>query len=102
MMKKGFTIIELAVVIGIIGILLGIVTTAAAGAVRQGRIRKAESLCTVVQAGSRRIMRRRTAGPGRSATASRATRSGRVRTTRATTTTPTRTSTSSTAARSAT
>lgn len=51
MMKKGFTIIELAVVIGIIGILLGIVTTAAAGAVRQGRIRKAESLCTVVQSG---------------------------------------------------
>lgn len=50
-MKRAFTIIELAVVISIIGILLGIVTTAAAGAVRQGRVRKAESLCNMVQAG---------------------------------------------------
>ena len=51
MMKKGFTILELAVVISIIGVLLGIVTTAASGAVKQGRKRKAEALCTVVQSG---------------------------------------------------
>lgn len=51
MKRSGFTILELAVVMAVIAILLGIVTTAAAGAIRQGRIRKAESLCTLVQAG---------------------------------------------------
>lgn len=50
-MKKGFTIIELAVVIAILGILLGIVSTAAASSIRQARIRKAESLCICVQQG---------------------------------------------------
>lgn len=49
--RRGFTILELAVVMSVIAILLGIVTTAASGAIRQGRVRKAESLCTVVQAG---------------------------------------------------
>lgn len=51
MMKKGFTIIELIVVIGIIGILLGIVTTAAAGSIKQARARKAEACCILVQQG---------------------------------------------------
>ena len=36
-MKRAFTIIELLVVIFILGILMGIVTTAMAGAYRQSR-----------------------------------------------------------------
>lgn len=50
-MKKGFTIIELITVIGIIGILMGIVTTAASTSVRMSRARKADALCSLVQTG---------------------------------------------------
>ena len=49
-MRRGFTIIELVMVIAILGILLGIVTTAAAGAIRQAREKKADACCAVVQA----------------------------------------------------
>ena len=49
MMKKGFTIIELLVVLAIIGILLGIVTTAAASSIKQARARKADACCTIVK-----------------------------------------------------
>ena len=50
-MKKGFTIVELLMVIGIIGVLTGIVTTAASGAVKNSRSQKAKALCALVQAG---------------------------------------------------
>ena len=49
-MRRGFTIIELVMVIAILGVLLGIVSTAAAGAIRQARSKKAEACCKVVQA----------------------------------------------------
>ena len=49
-MRRGFTIIELVMVVAILGILLGIVTTAASGAIKQARIRKADACCKVVQA----------------------------------------------------
>lgn len=50
-MKKGFTIVELLMVVGIIGVLLGIVTTAASSSVKMARKRRAEALCKLVQAG---------------------------------------------------
>lgn len=50
-MKKGFTIVELLMVIGVIAILMGIVTTAASESLRAARIRRAEALCSLVQAG---------------------------------------------------
>ena len=49
--RMGFTIIELVMVVAILGILLGIVTTAAASAIRQARAKKAEACCKIVQAG---------------------------------------------------
>lgn len=50
-MRRGFTIIELVMVIAILGILLGIVTTAAASSIKQARVRKADACCKIVQAG---------------------------------------------------
>jgi len=50
-MKKGFTIVELLMVVGILGILMTIVTTAAAGAVKQARGRRGDALVSMVQAG---------------------------------------------------
>ena len=51
MMKKGFTIVELMMVIAIIAILMGIVTTAASESIKASRDRKADVLCTLVQTG---------------------------------------------------
>lgn len=50
-MKKGFTIVELLMVLGIIAVLMGIVTTAASESIKGARSRKADALCNVVQAG---------------------------------------------------
>ena len=50
-MKRGFTIIELVMVIAILGILLGIVTTAAASSIKQARKQTADACCKMVQAG---------------------------------------------------
>jgi len=49
--RSGFTIVELMMVIGIIGILMTIVTTAASSSMKMSRQRKAEALCAVVQSG---------------------------------------------------
>ena len=51
MTRRGFTIVELLAVIAVIGILLGIVTTAAASSIKQARARKAEACCVLVQQG---------------------------------------------------
>lgn len=49
--KKGFTIVELLMVVGIIAVLLGIVTTVASSSIKSSRRQKAEALCAMVQAG---------------------------------------------------
>jgi prepilin-type N-terminal cleavage/methylation domain-containing protein len=50
-MKKGFTIVEMMMVLGIIGILLGIVATAASSSIKQARIHKANTCCAVFEQG---------------------------------------------------
>jgi prepilin-type N-terminal cleavage/methylation domain-containing protein len=51
MMKKGFTIVELLMVIGIIAVLAGLVTTAASESMKASRKRRADALCSLVQSG---------------------------------------------------
>ena len=50
-MKRGFTIVEMLMVIGILAILTGIVTTAASQSIKASRARQADALCASVQAG---------------------------------------------------
>lgn len=50
-MKRGFTIVELMMVIGIIAVLMGVITTAASSSIKSSRARKADVLCQLVQAG---------------------------------------------------
>lgn len=50
-MRRGFTIVELLIVLGVIVVLMGIVTTAASESIKAGRSRRADALCTLVQSG---------------------------------------------------
>jgi len=63
-LKKGFTIVELLMVIGIIIVLMGVVTTAAAQSIRASRTRRADALCSLVQAGMNAYYARYDEWPG--------------------------------------
>ena len=63
-MKRGFTIVELMMVAGVIVVLMGIVTTAASQSIRASRSRRAEALCTLVQAGMNAYYARYDEWPG--------------------------------------
>ena len=49
--RGAFTIVELLMVIGVIGILMGIVTTAAMGSLKSARSQRASALCSIVEQG---------------------------------------------------
>ena len=63
-MKRGFTIVELLMVIGVIIVLMGIVTTAASQSIRATRLRRAEALCELVKAGMNAYYARYEEWPG--------------------------------------
>lgn len=51
MKRNGFTIVEMLMVIGILGVLVTIITGASASAIRQARTRRTEAMRVVLQAG---------------------------------------------------
>ena len=63
-MKKGFTIIELLMVVTIIAVLLGIVTTAAMASIRAARQRNAQAMRAIVQGGIDAYHRQNDKWPG--------------------------------------
>ena len=50
-LKQGFTIVEVLVVIAVLAILMGIVTTAASSSIKQARERRASAMRVTLQAG---------------------------------------------------
>lgn len=50
-LKSGFTIVEMLVVIAVLAVLTGIISTAASSAIRQARSRRAAALLQVLQSG---------------------------------------------------
>ena len=63
-MKKGFTIVELLMVIAILGVLLGIVTTAATASIRQSRKRQTTAMQNTLQNGIAAYRARKGEWPG--------------------------------------
>ena len=49
--KRGFTIVEMLMVIAVLAVLIGIVTTASSSIIRNSRSRKNKALCTALQVG---------------------------------------------------
>ena len=63
-MKKGFTIIELLMVIAILAVLLGIITTAATASIRQSRERQTQAIKQTLQNGIAAYKVRKDKWPG--------------------------------------
>ena len=63
-MKRGFTLVELLMVIGVIVVLMGVVTTAASESIKASRKRRADALCSLVQAGMNAYYARYDEWPG--------------------------------------
>ena len=61
--KRGFTIVEMLMVIGVLAILMGIVTTASTAAIRQARNRRTAAVKGVIQAGIATYRSQRDAWP---------------------------------------
>jgi prepilin-type N-terminal cleavage/methylation domain-containing protein len=51
MRKSGFTIVEMLMVVAVLSVLLGIITTTASSAIRQSRVKKAAAMRSVLEAG---------------------------------------------------
>ena len=51
MMRRGFTLVEMLIVIAVIGVLGGIITTAAVGAIKNGRSKRADAMCVALEQG---------------------------------------------------
>lgn len=65
MLKRGFTIVEMLMVIAILAVLLGIITTASGTAIRQARVKRAEAMRSVLQAGLATYYTQKGKWPGR-------------------------------------
>ena len=63
-MKKGFTIVELLMVVAILAVLLGIVTTAATASIRQARERRTQAVKQTLQNGIAAYRARKDEWPG--------------------------------------
>ena len=64
-MKKGFTIVELLMVVAILAVLLGIVTTAATASIRQARERRTQAVKQTLQNGIAAYRARKDEWPGK-------------------------------------
>ena len=64
-MKRGFTIIELLMVVAILAVLLGIVTTAATASIRQARERRTQAVKQTLQNGIAAYRARKDEWPGK-------------------------------------
>lgn len=63
--RNGFTIVEMLVVVAILGVLVGIVTTASGSAIRQSRVKRTAAMRTVLQAGLATYYAQRGEWPGK-------------------------------------
>ena len=78
--RNGFTIVEMLVVVAILGVLVGIVTTAAGSAIRQSRVKRTAAMRTVLQAGLATYYAQKGEWPGKLKTMSeRGTAGGKLR-----------------------
>lgn len=65
MRKGGFTIVEMLMVVAVLGVLLGIITTTAGSAIRQSRVKKAAAMRSVLEAGIATYYAQRGEWPGK-------------------------------------